>query len=151
LRDRALLFRWLSIRSRLGFPVRVHACMWLRSFRFFREEFKTNPGPIYLSPVPNSRSRAGKCGGRSPRVKSQYREDGVARQPDECCGRYDFYSVIQIFLRKKGLEPLRPFGHQLLRLARLPIPPLPRRLARSIIQASRFQGTIRYMRLSGTR
>src|ERR1700689_48497 len=29
-------------------------------------------------------------------------------------------------LRKKGLEPLRPFGHQLLRLARLPIPPLPR-------------------------
>jgi hypothetical protein len=29
-------------------------------------------------------------------------------------------------MRKKGLEPLRPFGHQLLRLARLPIPPLPR-------------------------
>jgi hypothetical protein len=29
------------------------------------------------------------------------------------------------YLRKKGLEPLRPFGHQLLRLARLPIPPLP--------------------------
>src|SRR5579863_3838205 len=29
-------------------------------------------------------------------------------------------------VRKKGLEPLRPFGHQLLRLARLPIPPLPR-------------------------
>src|SRR4029077_2282007 len=28
-------------------------------------------------------------------------------------------------VRKKGLEPLRPFGHQLLRLARLPIPPLP--------------------------
>ena len=28
-------------------------------------------------------------------------------------------------MRKKGLEPLRPFGHQLLRLARLPIPPLP--------------------------
>jgi hypothetical protein len=33
-------------------------------------------------------------------------------------------------LRKKGLEPLRPFGHQLLRLTRLPIPPLP--LATSI-------------------
>src|SRR5580693_7647440 len=30
-------------------------------------------------------------------------------------------------VRKKGLEPLRPFGHQLLRLARLPIPPLPQR------------------------
>jgi hypothetical protein len=29
-------------------------------------------------------------------------------------------------MRKKGLEPLRPYGHQLLRLARLPIPPLPR-------------------------
>ena len=29
-------------------------------------------------------------------------------------------------VRKKGLEPLRPYGHQLLRLARLPIPPLPR-------------------------
>src|SRR5579872_635514 len=33
----------------------------------------------------------------------------------------------QKVVRKKGLEPLRPFGHQLLRLARLPIPPLPRR------------------------
>ena len=31
-----------------------------------------------------------------------------------------------VMVRKKGLEPLRPFGHQLLRLARLPIPPLPR-------------------------
>src|SRR5690348_8417453 len=34
---------------------------------------------------------------------------------------------IESLVRKKGLEPLRPFGHQLLRLARLPIPPLPRR------------------------
>ena len=32
---------------------------------------------------------------------------------------------VEFDLRKKGLEPLRPFGHQLLRLARLPIPPLP--------------------------
>src|SRR5579863_213094 len=31
----------------------------------------------------------------------------------------------EMLVRKKGLEPLRPFGHQLLRLARLPIPPLP--------------------------
>src|SRR3954471_16091250 len=28
-------------------------------------------------------------------------------------------------VRKKGLEPSRPCGHKLLRLARLPIPPLP--------------------------
>src|ERR1700723_3885547 len=42
--------------------------------------------------------------------------------------------IFQYPMRKKGLEPLRPFGHQLLRLARLPIPPLPRRLARTIIQ-----------------
>jgi hypothetical protein len=33
---------------------------------------------------------------------------------------------VEFVVRKKGLEPLRPFGHQLLRLARLPIPPLPR-------------------------
>ena len=33
---------------------------------------------------------------------------------------------VECVVRKKGLEPLRPFGHQLLRLARLPIPPLPR-------------------------
>jgi hypothetical protein len=32
--------------------------------------------------------------------------------------------ILKDDLRKKGLEPLRPFGHQLLRLARLPIPPL---------------------------
>src|ERR1700691_448604 len=35
-------------------------------------------------------------------------------------------TIIDGLVRKKGLEPLRPFGHQLLRLARLPIPPLPR-------------------------
>jgi hypothetical protein len=40
--------------------------------------------------------------------------------------RMDFLIKIMM-VRKKGLEPLRPFGHQLLRLARLPIPPLPRR------------------------
>jgi hypothetical protein len=28
-------------------------------------------------------------------------------------------------LRKKGVEPLRPFGHKILSLARLPVPPLP--------------------------
>lgn len=28
-------------------------------------------------------------------------------------------------VRKKGLEPSHPFGYKLLRLARLPIPPLP--------------------------
>jgi hypothetical protein len=39
-------------------------------------------------------------------------------------------------MRKKGLEPLRPFGHQLLRLARLPIPPLP--LPPSITPPSRW-------------
>src|SRR3972149_8452599 len=30
-------------------------------------------------------------------------------------------------VRKRGLEPPRPCGHKLLRLARLPIPPLPHR------------------------
>jgi hypothetical protein len=38
-------------------------------------------------------------------------------------GKQDKFEFV---VRKKGLEPLRPFGHQLLRLARLPIPPLPR-------------------------
>jgi hypothetical protein len=28
-------------------------------------------------------------------------------------------------VRKKGVEPLRPFGHKILSLARLPVPPLP--------------------------
>ena len=28
-------------------------------------------------------------------------------------------------VRKEGLEPSRPYGHKLLRLTRLPIPPLP--------------------------
>jgi hypothetical protein len=42
-------------------------------------------------------------------------------------------------VRKKGLEPLRPFGHQLLRLARLPIPPLPQGAA-SIPSCSQGDG-----------
>ena len=28
-------------------------------------------------------------------------------------------------VRKEGLEPPRPFGHKILSLARLPVPPLP--------------------------
>ena len=31
-------------------------------------------------------------------------------------------------VRKEGLEPTRPFGHQILNLARLPVPPLSRPL-----------------------
>ena len=80
------------------------ACGFCHS-KFFREELKANSSPIYLSPVPNSRSRAGKCGGRSPRVKSQYREDGVARQPDECCGRCDFSSVFKYFCGRRDSNP----------------------------------------------
>src|SRR5580693_1021238 len=57
-------------------------------------------------------------------------------------------------VRKKGLEPLRPFGHQLLRLARLPIPPLPRwnheyNIAASSVNASDRQCRTRFrVRLS---
>jgi hypothetical protein len=32
---------------------------------------------------------------------------------------------ITSLVRKKGVEPLRPFGHKILSLARLPVPPLP--------------------------
>jgi hypothetical protein len=38
-------------------------------------------------------------------------------------------------VRSKGLEPLRAFTHQLLRLARLPIPPRPRE---TILAAAQF-------------
>ena len=41
-------------------------------------------------------------------------------------GSHRCEDFLQGLVRKKGLEPLRPFSHQLLRLARLPIPPLPR-------------------------
>jgi hypothetical protein len=30
-------------------------------------------------------------------------------------------------VRERGLEPPRPFGHKILSLARLPVPPLPQR------------------------
>src|SRR5580692_6818764 len=42
------------------------------------------------------------------------------------------FRTTELLVRKKGLEPLRPFGHQLLRLARLPIPPLPQRTFRRV-------------------
>ncbi len=31
----------------------------------------------------------------------------------------------EILVRKEGFEPPRPFGHKILSLARLPVPPLP--------------------------
>ena len=31
----------------------------------------------------------------------------------------------EVYVRKRGLEPLRPFGHQILSLVRLPITPYP--------------------------
>ena len=35
-----------------------------------------------------------------------------------------FLRSAKLLMRKVGLEPTRPFGHQILSLARLPIPPL---------------------------
>jgi hypothetical protein len=32
---------------------------------------------------------------------------------------------VKELVRKEGLEPPRPFGHKILSLARLPVPPLP--------------------------
>ena len=37
-------------------------------------------------------------------------------------------------VRKEGFEPPRPFGHKILSLARLPVPPLPHRRNALIIQ-----------------
>jgi hypothetical protein len=31
----------------------------------------------------------------------------------------------RVLVRKEGFEPPRPFGHKILSLARLPVPPLP--------------------------
>ncbi len=42
-------------------------------------------------------------------------------------------------VRSKGLEPLRAFTHQLLRLARLPIPPRPQKI---ILTAARYTSEI---------
>ena len=32
---------------------------------------------------------------------------------------------VKVLVRKEGFEPPRPFGHKILSLARLPVPPLP--------------------------
>src|SRR4029453_520679 len=37
----------------------------------------------------------------------------------------NYLEINELWVRKKGPEPSRPCGHKLLRLARLPIPPLP--------------------------
>ena len=34
-------------------------------------------------------------------------------------------SSAETLVRKEGFEPPRPFGHKILSLARLPVPPLP--------------------------
>jgi hypothetical protein len=35
-------------------------------------------------------------------------------------------SLLESLVRETGVEPARPFGHKILSLARLPVPPLPR-------------------------
>ena len=55
---------------------------------------------------------------RSNPAQSSFAADETAKD--------SFREDVECVVRKRGLEPLRPFGHQLLRLARLPIPPLPR-------------------------
>jgi hypothetical protein len=35
------------------------------------------------------------------------------------------FAFCEILVRKEGFEPPRPFGHKILSLARLPVPPLP--------------------------
>src|SRR5262245_26197065 len=36
-----------------------------------------------------------------------------------------YENTMVVMVRKEGLEPPRPFGHKILSLARLPVPPLP--------------------------
>src|SRR5207248_2887026 len=46
--------------------------------------------------------------------------------------------VSERLVRKEGFEPPRPFGHKILSLARLPVPPLPRGASILAGAASRF-------------
>src|SRR5207249_6685824 len=39
--------------------------------------------------------------------------------------RRENFTLRKIVVRKEGFEPPRPFGHKILSLARLPVPPLP--------------------------
>src|SRR6266704_4207233 len=41
-------------------------------------------------------------------------------------------------VRKEGFEPPRPFGHKILSLARLPVPPLPHRNSILSVGVARF-------------
>ena len=37
----------------------------------------------------------------------------------------EYFAFSEVLVRKEGFEPPRPFGHKILSLARLPVPPLP--------------------------
>src|SRR5437588_1391672 len=39
----------------------------------------------------------------------------------------EYFAFSEVLVRKEGFEPPRPFGHKILSLARLPVPPLPHR------------------------
>src|SRR5713226_5347766 len=45
---------------------------------------------------------------------------------------FDF--LARTLVRETGVEPARPFGHKILSLARLPVPPLPHRRNSLIVQ-----------------
>ena len=47
-------------------------------------------------------------------------------------------SSAETLVRKEGFEPPRPFGHKILSLARLPVPPLPHRNSILSVGVARF-------------
>ena len=82
------------------------------------------PGP--LSAVRRGWNRSSLCGrrpraGPSDRAGNSYNEHPAGES-------YKLRSDVEVrargLVRKGGLEPPRPFDHKLLRLARLPVPPL---------------------------
>jgi len=53
-------------------------------------------------------------------------------------------------VRKRGLEPPRPCGHKLLRLARLPVPPLPHRGGKTLGESFTLRREQRSIAVSGS-
>ena len=64
--------------------------------------------------------------GRSPGICNGPFEDLIfaSYEPSVRSCKYFFLKALEL-VRKRGFEPPRPCGHKLLRLARLPVPPLP--------------------------
>src|SRR6266480_4886055 len=131
-RKPALSVSLVTIGRRRNLCVAVHETGWCRrECKILRREGATNRGRRIRNPRPTRSGHAATplpaTGGRPPPIlfRSLWPKSRLALPCLRALRHLELASPAETLVRKEGFEPPRPFGHKILSLARLPVPPLP--------------------------